>query len=60
MAAAPPVDGGGVAMGLAVAAIAGFISFATYDAASDGGTYVVFWGAVAWGLWKAARSLRLI
>ncbi len=48
----------GVVLGLVIAAVAGGISMATYEAASSaGGTYVVFYGAVSAGLWMAANSL---
>lgn len=45
-------------LGLLVAAIAGGVSLATYQAATEasGGPYVVLWGAVLWGGWKAITS----
>lgn len=49
----------GVIRGLAVAAIAGGISLATYSSATNaGGTYIIFWGVVLWGLWRAYKGLE--
>jgi len=48
----------GVVVGLLVAGVAGLISVATYESAAsnNGGSYFVFYLAILWGLWKAARS----
>ena len=44
--------------GAIVALVALSISLGTYENAStNGGAYVVFWGAVLWGGWKALTSL---
>ncbi|MEI7745577.1 MAG: hypothetical protein WCK58_17710 [Chloroflexota bacterium] len=52
------IDWGGFALGVTIALVALAISLGTYDSASKGGgTYVVFWGAVLWGGWKALKSL---
>lgn len=51
------VNWGGVVLGLVIAVVAIGLSVATYEAASEGGTYVVFWGAALWGGWFALKSL---
>jgi len=33
------------------------ITFITYSAASDGGTYFVFWGAMIYGIYRLLRGL---
>jgi hypothetical protein len=50
-----------IAIGLALAAVGGLISLASYQAASEngGGGYVVFWGAVVFGVLMAFRGVRL-
>lgn len=49
---------GGVAVGVCVGGGALLISLATMSAAQEqGGAYIVLWGAVLWGGYKALRSL---
>jgi hypothetical protein len=48
-----------IAIGAAIAAVAGGISLATYEAASsspEGGTYYVFWGGVVYGGYMALKG----
>ena len=48
----------GTVLGLVIAGVVGGVSAALYaNAESNGGTYFVFYGAIAWGLWRAVRSL---
>ena len=45
-------------IGLIVAVVALSVSLQSFDSAtSGGGGYVIFWGAVLWGGWKALTSL---
>ena len=44
---------GRLLLGLLLAAVGGGITLASYASASDGGTYVVWWGLIAFGGWMA-------
>lgn len=50
-----------IVIGLVIAGVGLLISLGSYQAASEngGGGYVVFWGAVVFGLYKAFRGVRL-
>ena len=41
---------GSLAFGAILAAIGGGITWATYNSAEGGGTYVVLWGLILWGV----------
>lgn len=46
-----------VAIGAAWAIGGGALTAITYNAASDGGTYLIFWGAIIFGIWDILRGL---
>lgn len=47
-----------IMIGLGVAALGAIISYVSFDSVSDtGGHYVIFYGAVIWGLWFALKGL---
>lgn len=49
-----------IVIGLVIAGVGGLITAATYSSASDGGgSYVVAWGAIVFGLFRAARGAVL-
>ncbi len=52
---------GQIVIGLVIAGVGLLISLGSYQAASEngGGGYVLFWGAVVFGLLKAFRGARL-
>ena len=43
--------------GVVFAAGGGIITWITYEAASDGGTYFVFWGLIIYGIYKIFKGL---
>jgi hypothetical protein len=51
------VAGKKIAIGLAWAVGGGILTAVTYNAASDGGSYFVFWGAILFGIWDILKGL---
>lgn len=56
----------GLVIGLAIAAVAGLITLATYASAQDQaaqtgeGHYYVLWGGIVFGLLRAGRAARVL
>jgi hypothetical protein len=46
-----------ICIGAAWAIGGGIVTAATYSAASDGGTYMIFWGAIIFGIWDILKGL---
>ena len=49
-----------VMLGLGIAAAGLVLTVATYSAASGGGSYLVFWGAIIFGLIRARRGAAMM
>jgi hypothetical protein len=49
-----------VMIGLAIAGVGLVVTVASYSASSGGGTYLVFWGAIIFGLIRAGRGVAMM
>jgi hypothetical protein len=49
-----------VMIGLAIAGVGLLLTVATYSAASSGGGYFIFWGAIIFGLIRAGRGFAMM
>ena len=49
-------DSRNVIWGIVILAVAGGITFGSYFFAAPGGTYLVLFGAIIWGVWKILRG----
>jgi hypothetical protein len=49
-----------VMLGLGIAAVGLVLTVATYSAASGGGSYFVFWGAIIFGLIRAGHGAAMM